>query len=140
MSSTQKHTPNWSPSCALTDHQTSVRICASYVQNPPPSLPHSPSVKRLVVRVVTNSLVVLGLASTSYAIVLAVENAESTISDRARHRLGAPNKCAAVRNACTAGSTDSVLLGRLVKTQCVCLCVFDCVCVCVYVRYDMWGE
>ena len=132
MSGTQKHTPNWSPSCALTDHQTSVFVLHMYKISPPP-LPHSPSMKRLVIRVVTNSLVVLGLASTSYAIVLAVENAESTISDRARHRLGAPNKCAAVRNACTAGSTDSVLLGRLVKTQCVCLCVFDCVCACVCV-------
>lgn len=68
-----------------------------YSSSPPPSL-HSPSpfpspspplpprVKRLVVRVITNSLVVLGLASTSYAIVLAVENAESTIAGQGQQR------------------------------------------------------
>lgn len=53
---------------------------------PSPSPPLPPRVKRLVVRVITNSLVVLGLASTSYAIVLAVENAESTIAGQGQQR------------------------------------------------------
>ena len=83
MSGTQHTMPNWDALCALSNHQISVTLHnpLTHSSSPPP-----PRVTRLVVRVITNSLVVLGLVSTSYAIVLAVESAESSLAGGAQQR------------------------------------------------------
>ena len=56
-----------------------------YHTPPPPPPPHTHSVKLWLVRLLTNTLVLVCLAGTSYAIFLAVENAENTNADTQRN-------------------------------------------------------
>ena len=63
---------------------TKIQVSSTHLHSPPPSCPSRISL--LLIRVFANLLVFLSLAGTSYAIFLAVDNAEASVHRRDFHK------------------------------------------------------